>query len=220
LDAFGTVRSARSPPDYIALLLEGVMKNICLLRADRREDSCTADEVKRVAHDLFDPIKRLIDQGKATGESLEREVDEKRGASVVDPDERARIVYAYCHDAELAYESGNAISAWTLIVDAMRVAADLKVSIVYRAGGVYRASSEGKKAGAASHAKSGHATPETKELVRQLWRKWRAGEYPNWNTQEKFAEECLAHLNGAKVSTDTILKKWIPGWMKEERGEK
>lgn len=215
LDAFGVVRSARTPHNYVDLILKGVMKNICLLRADGSKDGCTADEVQNTAHELFDPIQRLIDQGKATGDSLEREADQEIGARVADLDTRAQVVYAYCHEAESAFNMGEATAAWTLIVDAMRVAADIKAPIVHVAGGVFLTSSHGKKASVASHATSGHATPETKEKVHRLYLEWRAGEYVEWTTQSEFAVGCQKHLNGAKVSVDTIEKKWIPKWNRE-----
>jgi hypothetical protein len=201
LDAFDVERSARGPRDYVALLLEGVVKNVCLLRADGSKDRCTADEVQRVAHDLFDPIERL-----------EREDHKLPGSDALDPERYARIAYAYCRDAELAFDNHDVIKAWTLIVDAMRVAANLTVPIAHRAGGVFLTSSHGVKAGKARHAKSGHASSETKEAVRQLWSEWMGGNHPEWAGQEQFAEGCKRYLNGANASTDTIVKKWIPEW--------
>jgi len=220
LNAFGKPRNTRNPCDYVKKLLNGVVRNICLLQADGSKDCCPAEEMQRTARGLFDPVQRLIDQGEATGESLELEADKKRSASAVDPAERAQIVYAYCHEAELAYNSGDVTAAWTLIVDAMRVAAALRAPIVYLAGGVFRTSIGGKKAGEARHAKYGHATPETKEKVHQLWREWIAGKHQDWKTQAAFAEGCQEYLDGGRVSDLTILKKWIRAWKKEEQAKK
>lgn len=217
LDAFGKPRSARSPHDYIALLLDGVTKNICLLRADGSKDGCTDDEVQKVAHDLFDAVRRLIDQTEATGESQEREADKMSGARVADPDERARIVYAYCHEAELAFNIGDATAAWTLIVDAMRVAADIKVPVVHRAGGVYRASIDGKKANVASRVERRYATAETKETVYRVWCEWNAGKRPKRGESLAFAMECLRRLKGTDVSAATIKNKWISEFKKRDK---
>lgn len=213
LDAFGKPRGSRDVHGYVALILEGVVKNIAMLRADGSTDCCTPEESQRIGHELFDTVRDRVDRGEVTGEGLEREalvrIDEG-----VDVNERARIVYAYCHEAELAFDRGDVTMAWTQVVDATRVAAAVGAAVSFRAGGAHAFSMRAKKGAARRHEKAGHATPEDEAWAHQEYKRWKAGAYPDVKTPTDLAD--MLQNQNFRINEETFTKVWIRRWEGEE----
>lgn len=215
LDSFGGARGSRDVHDYVARVLEGLVINIAMLRTDGTKDCCTAEESQRIGHELFDPVRDWVDEGMITGEHLEKQAFSRIDQGI-DADERARIAYAYCYEAELAFDRGDVTATWTLVVDAMRVAAGVGALVVFQAGGAHGFSSRAKQAELASRDNPHkHELIEAKAEAHALWQERRACKHPKLRRNVDFARECVKRW--PILSSNTITQKWCPQWEREEK---